>query len=145
MYQFHTTKLTIIFLKYFPLIHISHDSMANTTVQKCDIQPFSLFTLWALGMCLYPFSWRNFIKSSSVPEVLIPEQNISQHFIFQLVTLSICIMLHRNYNRSRKYRSPMCRLEYKKTGGIPYTAHGEQITPPPLFFIFVYFLFLCLF
>ncbi len=30
-------------------------------------------------------------------------------------------------------------------GGIPYTAHGAQLPPPPLFLIFVYFLFLCLF
>ena len=29
-------------------------------------------------------------------------------------------------------------------GGIPYTAHGAQMTPPSLF-LFVYFLFLCLF
>ncbi len=27
-------------------------------------------------------------------------------------------------------------------GGIPYTAHGAQIPSPPLFFIFVIFLFL---
>ncbi len=32
-----------------------------------------------------------------------------------------------------------------QSGGIPYTAHGAQITPFPLFFIFVHFLFLCLF
>ncbi len=29
--------------------------------------------------------------------------------------------------------------------GIPYSTHGAQITPSPLFLIFVYFLFLCLF
>ena len=36
-------------------------------------------------------------------------------------------------------------MDFKIFGGIPYTDHGVQITPPPLFLIFVYFLFLCLF
>ncbi len=35
--------------------------------------------------------------------------------------------------------------KHGNTGGIPYTAHGAQITPSPLFLIFVYFLFLYLF
>ncbi len=30
----------------------------------------------------------------------------------------------------------------KNFGEIPYTAHGEQITPPPLFLIFVFMLIL---
>ena len=35
---------------------------------------------------------------------------------------------------------------FKTVGGIPFTAHGAQISPPPsLFFFFVYFLFLSLF
>ncbi len=140
MYQFHTTKLTIILLKCFPLIHISHDSMANTTVQNCDIQPFSLFTLWALGMCLYPFSWRNSIKSSSVPEVLIPRENISLNFIFQLISLLICIM-HRNYNRCRKYRSPMCRLEYTRKPADSRILLMENKKPPPPFFC-LFFVFM---
>ena len=34
----------------------------------------------------------------------------------------------------------MKHLKYKITGGIPYTAHGAQITPPPLFLLFFVFM-----
>ncbi len=39
----------------------------------------------------------------------------------------------------------MTNIIKAKIGGIPYTAYGAQIPSPPLFLIFVYFLFLCLF
>ncbi len=41
-------------------------------------------------------------------------------------------------------RYMMC-ISFKNISGvIMYTAHGAKITPPPLFFIFRFFIFLCL-